>query len=450
MKREIFREYDIRGVVDQDLDLLDAERIGKGFGTYLHHRGGRSALVGRDCRLSSPSIRDALVKGLVASGIQVVDAGVCPTPAFYFGLRHFSCDGGLMITASHNPPEYNGFKVCLGPDTLFGEEIQKFRQMIEAGEFRTAEGSVATRDVISPYVDWVSHGVSLNRPVRLAVDAGNGTGGITAGSILRRLGCRPQELFFEMDGTFPNHEPDPTVPENLETLVQTVVENGLELGIGLDGDADRIGVVDEKGRIIYGDMLLVIFAREILREKPGSTIIGEVKCSQRLYDDIRAHGGHPIMWRTGHSLIKQKLKEEGAALAGEMSGHIFFAHRYFGYDDAVYAACRLLEILAKSERPLSHYLADLPKMYNTPEIRIPCPESVKFQVVERVKEELAKAHPVIDVDGVRVVFPQGWGLVRASNTGPILVLRFEAESESRLKEIRSLVETTLDKIRQQL
>jgi phosphomannomutase/phosphoglucomutase len=355
-----------------------------------------------------------------------------------------------MITASHNPPEYNGFKVCLGPDTLFGEEIQKFRRLIEAGEFRTAEGSVCTRDVISPYVDWVSRGVSLHRPVRLAVDAGNGTGGITAGPILRRLGCRPRELFFEMDGTFPNHEPDPTVPENLEILIQSVVENGLELGIGLDGDADRIGVVDEKGGIIYGDMLLVIFAREILREEPGSTIIGEVKCSQRLYDDIRAHGGNPIMWRTGHSLIKQKLKEEGAALAGEMSGHIFFAHRYFGYDDAVYAACRLLEILARSERPLSQYLADLPKMYNTPEIRIPCPESVKFQVVERVKQELAKAHPVIDVDGVRVVFPHGWGLVRASNTGPILVLRFEAESESQLEEIRSLVETTLERVRQEI
>lgn len=450
MKSEIFREYDIRGVVDRDFDLSDVERIGKGFGTHLHQHDGRSAVVGRDCRLSSPGVRDALVQGLVASGVRVVDAGVCPTPVFYFAIRHFSCDGGLMITASHNPPEYNGFKVCLGPDTIFGDQIQGFRQLIEAGRFREAAGSVASVNAIEPYVDYVVDNITLDRAVRLAVDAGNGTGGITAGPILRRLGCRPVELFFEMDGSFPNHEPDPTVPDNMKSLAETVVQNGLELGIGFDGDGDRIGIVDENGEIIHGDMLLAIFAREILKERPGSTIIGEVKCSHKLYDDIRARGGNPIMWRTGHSLIKQKLKEEGAELAGEMSGHIFFAHRYFGYDDAVYAACRLLEIVARSDRPLSQYLADMPETFNTPEIRIPCREEVKFDVVEMVKQELAKECEIIDVDGVRVVFPDGWGLLRASNTGPILVLRFEAQSQTRLNEIRSLVENTLERVQRQI
>jgi phosphomannomutase/phosphoglucomutase len=450
MKAEIFREYDIRGVVDRDLDLSDAEKIGKGFGTYLHHHQGRSAVVGRDCRLSSPSVRDSLVRGLVASGVHVVDVGVCPTPVFYYAIRHCDCDGGIMITASHNPPEYNGFKVCRGPDTIFGEEIQSFRRLLEGGKMRSARGFLSNYDAVTPYVDHIVDHISLNRPVKLAADAGNGTGGITAGPILNRLGCKTVDLFFEMDGSFPNHEPDPTVPENMKTVQETVVRNGLELGIGFDGDGDRIGVVDEAGRIIHGDMLLLLFAREILREKPGSTIIGEVKCSQLLYEDIRAHGGNPIMWRTGHSLIKQKLKDEGAELAGEMSGHIFFAHRYFGYDDAVYAACRLLEIVAKDNKPLSRYLEDLPKTYNTPEIRIPCPEAVKFKLVEEVKEELGKTCEIIDVDGVRVVFPDGWGLLRASNTGPILVLRFEAQSESRMNEIRDLMQETLERVRERV
>jgi phosphomannomutase/phosphoglucomutase len=284
----------------------------------------------------------------------------------------------------------------------------------------------------------------------VAVDAGNGTGGVVAGPVLERLGCRVKALFFDMDGRFPNHEPDPTVPANMETLAETVTREGLELGIGFDGDTDRIGVVDEKGRIIYGDMLMVIFSREILKEHPGSTFIGEVKCSQRMYDDIRARGGRPIMWKTGHSLIKQKLKEEKAVLAGEMSGHMFFADRYFGYDDAIYAACRLLEIVSRSGQPLSRYLEDLPETFHTPEIRVECPEDKKFALVERVREALRKDHEIVDVDGVRVLFPDGWGLVRASNTGPILVLRFEARSQERLREIRSLVEGALEKEKQRL
>jgi phosphomannomutase/phosphoglucomutase len=448
MKKEIFREYDIRGIVDQDFDLADVERIGRGFGTYLHHHGGKRAVIGRDCRLSSPSLCDALVKGMLVAGVQVIDVGTCPTPVLYFAIRHLKTDGGIMITASHNPPEYNGFKVCLGPDTIFGEEIQRFRELLEKSDFVTGKGSSETYDILTPYTEYLVKNIKLDREVRVAVDAGNGTGGVVAGPILKRLGCRPKELFFEMDGRFPNHEPDPTVPANMKTLADTVVRQGLELGIGFDGDADRIGVVDEKGQIIYGDMLIVIFAREILKEHPGATVIGEVKCSHKMYDDITTHGGHPIMWKTGHSLIKKKLREEKAVLAGEMSGHLFFADRYFGYDDAIYAACRFLEILSRREEPLSQYLKDLPRTYNTPEIRVSCPEEVKFELVARVRDELRKTYDVIDVDGVRVVFPDGWGLLRASNTGPILVLRFEAESETRLEEIRALVEGTLERIKE--
>ncbi|MFH1490678.1 MAG: phosphomannomutase/phosphoglucomutase, partial [Pseudomonadota bacterium] len=306
MKKEIFREYDIRGIVGKDFDMADVETLGQGYGTYLHQHGGGRAVIGRDCRLSSPDVRDALVKGLIRAGVHVTDVGTCPTPVFYFALHHLKADGGLMITASHNPPEYNGFKVSLGPDTIFGEEIQNFRRLLEGGDFTTGKGAVETYDIITPYSDYIVKNVSISRPIKVAVDAGNGTGGVVAGPILKRLGCDPVELFFEMDGTFPNHEPDPTVPANMKTLAETVLKHGLELGIGFDGDADRIGVVDEKGRIIYGDMLMVIFSREILKDNPGATIIGEVKSSHNMYDDIRNHGGNPIMWRTGHSLIKQK------------------------------------------------------------------------------------------------------------------------------------------------
>jgi phosphomannomutase / phosphoglucomutase len=450
MKKNIFREYDIRGIVDEDFDLDDVERLGRGFGTYLAKHGGRTAVVGRDCRLSSPGIRDAFVTGVVATGIHVTDVGVCPTPLLYFAIRHLETDGGLMITASHNPPEYNGFKVCIGPDTIFGEEIRRFREVIESGQFIRGKGSCKEYEIVSPYCDHLVARLKLDRPVRLAIDAGNGTGGLAAVPVLERLGCDMVKLFIEPDGNFPHHDPDPTVPENMTILSETVLKEKLELGIGFDGDADRIGVVDEKGHIIYGDMLMVIFAREILRANPGSTFIGEVKCSQNMYDDIKAHGGNIIMWKAGHSLIKKKLREEKALLAGEMSGHMFFADRYFGYDDAIYAACRLLEIVSRRSEPLSDYLADLPKTYSTPEIRAECPEDKKFKLVEMVKEELKKDHEIIDVDGVRIIFPDGWGLLRASNTGPVLVLRFEARSEERLQEIRSVVEGTLQKTRERL
>lgn len=450
MNKEIFREYDIRGMPDRDFNISDVRNIGQGYGTFLDQNGGKRTVIARDCRLSSPEIRDALVDGLMESGAHIIDVGVCPTPLLYFAIRHLKADGGLMITASHNPPEYNGFKVCLGPDTMFGAEIQDFRRFLEKGRFINKKGILEFYDILTPYSDYLGSHIDVKRPVRLAMDSGNGTAGVVAGPILERLGCKPLELFSEMDGRFPNHEPDPTVPGNMSTLIDTVREKKLDLGIGFDGDGDRIGVVDEKGHMIWGDMLMVIFAREILKEHPGATFIGEVKCSQNMYDDIRAHGGNAIMWKTGHSLIKKKLKEEKALLAGEMSGHMFFADRYFGFDDAIYAACRLVEIISRRHKPLSEYLADLPKTYNTPEIRVDCPEDKKFRLVDRVREELKKDHEILDVDGVRVIFPDGWGLLRASNTGPVLVLRFEAQSKERLQEIRSFIEGTLQKMREQL
>jgi phosphomannomutase/phosphoglucomutase len=447
MNPSIFREYDIRGIVAKDFNLDDVEKLGRGYATYLAGHRGKRCVVGRDCRLSSPAIREALIKGIVKGGVHVVDVGLCPTPVLYFALRQLQADGGVMITASHNPPEYNGFKVCLGFDTIFGDQIQNLKDIVASGEFSSGNGSLDAREIMPAYCDYLVNHLRLERPVRLAVDAGNGTAGLAAAPILKRLNLKPVELFLEPDGTFPNHEPDPTVGRNLATLAHTVVDQGLELGIAFDGDGDRLGVVDEGGRILYGDMLMILFARDILKDHPGGKFIGEVKCSQIMYDDIQARGGIPIMWKTGHSLIKQKLKEEQALLAGEMSGHFFFRHRYFGFDDAIYAAGRLLEILSRDRRPLSAYLADLPRTYHTPEIRIDCPEAHKFQLVAQVKQILAAKHRVIDIDGVRVVFPDGWGLVRASNTSPVLVLRFEAQTESRLQEIRGLVESAIDQAR---
>ena len=349
-----------------------------------------------------------------------------------------------MITASHNPPEYNGFKVMVGKTTIYGPEIRKLYEIAEAGSFANGSGSVSEADAISPYLDYVAQNVSLVRPVSLAVDGGNGTAGPIAIPLMERLGLKPVKLYTDMDGNFPNHEPDPTVMENLTDLIKTVKGQGLECGVAYDGDGDRVGVVDENGRVVYGDMLLAIYARSIVAEHPGATVIGEVKCSKNLYDDIAKHGGTPIMWRTGHSLIKQKMLETGALLAGEMSGHMFFKHRWFGFDDGIYASLRLLELMAKSDAPLSTWLADMPAMVSTPEIRVECPDEIKFKVVDKVVADLKAKYDVVDVDGARVTFPDGWGLARASNTQPALVLRFEAESESRLAEIREIVESTIE------
>lgn len=449
MNRGIFREYDIRGIAGIDMDEADVLLIGKGIGTYLVERGNREITVGRDCRETSNRYSERLIAGLTAAGCDVVDIGVCSTPVSYFSIRHLKKQGGVMITASHNPKDYNGFKISSGVDSVHGEEIQKIRRLIEAGRFREGRGSVSTCAILPPYVENILGNIRLDKPLRVGIDAGNGTAGVSALPILRGIGCEVFDLYCDMDGSFPNHEADPTVLANLRDLIALVRKERLDLGIGYDGDGDRIGVVDETGDIIYGDRLMIIFSREILSRKPGATFISEVKCSKTLYDDIEKHGGRAIMWKTGHSLIKQKMKEEKAELAGEMSGHMFFADRYFGFDDAVYASCRLLEILAASGKKISELLADVPKTYNTPEIRIDCPDETKFKVVEQVTEFFRARYDVIDIDGVRVLFDDGWGLVRASNTQPALVLRFEAMSELRLAEIRHLVESTLAEIQKQ-
>ena len=447
LKQTIFREYDIRGVADTELLSSDIVDLGRGLGTLLQRQSGRSITLGRDCRLSSPRLRDALLEGLLDSGCEVTDIGVVPTPLLYFSAVHLGADGAVMITGSHNPSEFNGFKTVCGAGTLHGETIQEVRRIIQARDFLHGRGSHGSMDVIPAYLDEVAPQFDFKRRVKVVLDAGNGTGGPVAHRLFQRLNCEVTELFFEMDGRFPNHHPDPTVPANLKHLKDAVKAQGAELGIAFDGDSDRIGAVDENGEVIYGDMLLLIFGREILTRKPGATFIGEVKCSQLLYDELKRLGGNPIMYKTGHSLIKAKMKEMRAELAGEMSGHMFFADRYFGYDDALYAACRMIEIVARSGQPLSAQLAGLPKFVSTPEIRVDCPDEVKFQVVGRVAARFKATHKVIDVDGVRVLFDHGWGLLRASNTQPVLVMRFEAESEDWLQQYRGEVEAVLEEAR---
>lgn len=444
LKPTIFREYDIRGVADAELLDPDIEELGKAIGAYLVRHNGKNINLGRDCRLSSTRLRNALIRGLKATGCEVADIGVVPTPLLYYSVFHLKAAGGVMITGSHNPPEYNGFKVVSGTSTIHGEEIQHLREMIGKRDFVSGAGTEKPVDVAGAYVDEITSQFHFERRIKVVLDAGNGTAGPVMHRVLEKLNCEPTELFFEMDGRFPNHHPDPTVPKNLDHLIAAVAEKGAELGIAFDGDADRIGAIDDKGTVIYGDQLMIIYSREILKRKPGSTIIGDVKSSQLLYDDIRKHGGKPIMWKTGHSLIKAKMKEEKAELAGEMSGHMFFADRYYGFDDALYAACRLMEIVSKSGRPLSAQLADLPRTVTTPEIRIPCADEAKFAVVDCAKQILKKTHEVVDVDGVRILFPQGWGLVRASNTQPVLVMRFEAATPELLKKYQEEVELAVE------
>jgi len=444
LKPTIFREYDIRGI--DETELLDSgiQDLGRAIGTYLQRHNGKNINLGRDCRLSSDRLRNALIAGLKASGCQVTDIGVVPTPVLYYSVFHLQADGAVMITGSHNPAEYNGFKVVSGASTIHGEQIQEVRGLIVKRDFLSGAGTEKTADVVTPYVEEIAGQFHFDRRVKVVFDAGNGTAGPVMSRIAAKLNCEATELFFDMDGRFPNHHPDPTVPANLRLLIAAVKEKGAELGIAFDGDADRIGAVDENGEVIYGDRLMIVYSREILSRKPGSTFIGEVKCSQSLYDDIRKRGGVGIMWKTGHSLIKAKMKAEHAELAGEMSGHMFFADRYYGFDDALYAGCRLIEIVAKSGCPLSAQLADVPKTLATPEIRVDCPDEAKFEVVARVTAHFRKLYPMIDVDGVRVLFPQGWGLVRASNTQPVLVLRFEAATAELLEQYREEVEKAVE------
>ena len=436
----IFREYDIRGVVDKDLTDDVVELLGKGLGSYFRKHGANKISVGGDVRLSTEHLKEVLCKGITSAGVNIIDLGAIPTGAQYFSLHKLAVQGGIMITGSHNPPEFNGFKISLGTAPVYGEEIQNIRKIIEAEQFTSGTGNIEKYDIIPDYIKDYTGRIKLERPVKVVVDCGNGAASLVAGKIMKELGADATMLFCEPDGRFPNHHPDPTVVENIQDLIKKVKETGAELGIGYDGDADRIGVVDENGEIIWGDRLVLIFARDVLQRHPGAPIVFDVKCSQALPETIKAAGGEPIMWKTGHSLLKKKIKETNAPAGGEMSGHLFFNENFYGYDDAIYVSARLLELVSKSNKRMSDYLKDVPQYFSTPEIRAECPsDKEKFQLVEKAIDYFKKHYDVIDVDGVRIQFGDGWGLVRASNTQPVIVLRFEARTPERLEEIRNLV-----------
>jgi phosphomannomutase/phosphoglucomutase len=436
---DIFRQYDIRGRVGQDLTDEAVSILARAIGSYLCQQGAKRISLACDNRHSSDGFRTILSEELGKSGLDVVDFGMVPTPVFYYTLFEFGVEGGVMITGSHNPPDFNGFKIARRRATIFGEEIQKIRHIAEKGRFTVGKGKVRSDDAKASYIERVSGDIRIGDDIKVVLDCGNGTAGVIVPDLFGKFGFETEYLFCEPDGSFPNHHPDPTVPENLRSLVARVTSGGYDAGIAFDGDADRIGVIDENGEIIWGDRLLIILARDIIAGSPGAKVIFEVKCSQALFEAVEQAGGIPIMWKTGHSLIKSKMKAEGALLAGEMSGHIFFRDRYFGYDDAIYAALRLLEILSKHGGSLSSLLADIPEYHATPEIRVDCPDREKFRIVGDLKAHMESVHKVINIDGVRIVFDDGWGLVRASNTQPVLVLRFEAKSERRLAEIKQEV-----------
>ncbi len=442
----IFRQYDIRGIVDRDLTTEAATGIGRGYATMLRDRGIIGAVaVGRDNRPSGGLLRDALIDGLTSAGASVIDIGVVPTPLLYWSLHHLPVVGGIQITGSHNPPEYNGFKICVGHESLHGDGIIGLRDLIDSGKFASGSGSVRSERVIDRYVDdIVARTGPLKQRLKVVIDCGNGVGALVSKPLFDRLGVDASYIFCESDGTFPNHHPDPTVVENLHDIIREVRARKADLGIAFDGDADRIGVVDGHGEIIWGDHILILYARDVLaRTGTGQPIIFDVKCSQALPHAIEAAGGKAIMWKTGHSLIKEKMKQLRAPLAGEMSGHMFFAEGFYGHDDALYGAARLLRIIAAAGKSIPELLSDVPKFVSTPEIRVDCPDELKFGVVDKAVSHFRAKHDVIDVDGVRVLFGDGWGLIRASNTQPVLVTRYEARSQERLDQIQREMEDWL-------
>ncbi|WP_179947320.1 phosphomannomutase/phosphoglucomutase [Gemmatimonas phototrophica] len=447
ISQTIFRQYDVRGIVGTDLTDEVAYGLGRGYATLLAARGISGAVaVGRDNRPSGNALRDALVRGLTECGVDVVDVGVVPTPLLYWALHHEHVVGGIQITGSHNPPEYNGFKMCLGTASLHGADIQTLYQYIVAGQHPSGHGQVRHAEVIDRYVEDIATRIGRlthadGRPMRIVYDCGNGAAALVAPQLFAALGVDGVGLFTESDGTFPNHHPDPTVPENLEDCIAAVKASDAELGVAFDGDADRIGVVDRNGRIIWGDHILILYARDVLaRTGTGQPIIFDVKCSQALTDEIEKAGGTAVMWKTGHSLIKDKMKAMHAPIAGEMSGHMFFTEGFYGHDDALYAAARLLRIVADSGQRIDELLSDVPPFVSTPEIRIDTDEETKFAVMSKAVSHFAASYEVIDVDGVRVLFGDGWGLLRASNTQPVIVARYEARTPERLEEIRAVME----------
>jgi len=433
----IFREYDIRGLAEGELTDEVAFALGRAFGTFVG--GSGRVTVGRDVRVSSPRLNAGFSKGLALSGCDVVELGTVPTPLVYFSMHSLHSAASAVITGSHNPVQYNGFKLSKGELSLYGPEIQEIRSILESSNYSSGNGRISSSEIVPSYLEEVSSKTRIGRTLRVALDFGNGTVGPVAMKLFQRLGVDVVPLFAEPDGRFPNHLPDPTIQENMEVLRRTVLDQGLDLGIAFDGDGDRIGAADDKGRIVWGDQLVAIFAGEILERNPGGTIIFDVKCSQGLEEHIRRLGGRPLMWKTGHSLIEKKLKEERALLAGEMSGHMFFADNYYGYDDAIFASTRLVSLISNSTVPFSNLVDALPQYVSTPEMRLECPEELKFKLVDRLREHFKKTHEVIEIDGARILFGDGWGLVRASNTQPALVVRFEARSKERLDEIQSEV-----------
>ena len=439
----MFRKYDIRGNAERDLTDPVVTALGRAYGSVIHRRGGRRVALGRDCRLSGPRIQAAFSAGVRAAGVAVVDVGMVPTPLLYFALHHLPVDGGVIITGSHNPPAWNGFKLCAGTGSVYGAAIEHLHTLMRSGDFTSGAGEETQADVIEAYATFVRGNITLGpRRIRVAVDAGNGTGGLAA-PIYRALGVEVVDLFCDADGAFPNHHPDPTVEANLADLRDAVARQRCDLGVAFDGDADRIGAIDADGEIVWGDQLLLFFARDVLAKQPGARIVGEVKCSKVLYDGVRAAGGEPEMWKVGHSLIKARMKATGAPLAGEMSGHLFFADRFFGFDDAIYAGARLIELLSHSAHSLAELRAALPQTVATPELRVACPDALKFDVVKRAAAHFASQYTVIDIDGVRIEFEHGWGLLRPSNTQPVLVMRFEADTPERLAEYRAVIEDHL-------
>lgn len=442
----IFREYDIRGVADRDLTDEVALNIGKAYGTFLRRKKYTVVALGRDARVSSPRIHKQLLDGILSTGLHVIDLGLSTTPCLYFAIHYLATDGGLMITGSHNPKDHNGIKMCIGTSSLFGSQIQELKALIEKQDFEKGSGKVTGRPMIEDYIEYLTKAFSFNKKLKIVVDCGNGMTGLVAPKLLKKFGHELIELYTEPDGNFPNHPADPSEPENMHDCIAAVKKHKADIGLAFDGDGDRVGVVDHEGNMIPGDKLMILFSRNVLKDNPGAAIIADVKCSNLLFQDIAKHGGRPIMWKTGHSIIKAKMKEEGSLLAGEMSGHIFFKHRWFGFDSGVYSACRMLEILDQDTKTIPEMLAGIPHTFTTPEIRIECPDDVKFDVIKKATEKLKDKHKVIDIDGARVEFPDGWGLVRASNTQPVLVTRFEATSQARLDEIRALVESTIHSV----
>jgi phosphomannomutase/phosphoglucomutase len=465
----IFREYDIRGVVGEDFDEDFAFSLGRAFISLLKrvNADAKWVSVGRDARISSERLAGSIVQGIVSSGINVYDIGLCPTPLQYFSLHHLDLDGGIMVTGSHNPPEYNGFKLSIGRETIFGGEIQKIKDIIQKKAWVEIldKGHVKNYDIISAYSEFMlkrfSHLSDRSyKRLKVVVDAGNGTAGILVPKLLESMGCEVIPLYCEPDGRFPNHHPDPTVLEYIKDLIRVTKEKEADIGVGYDGDADRIGVIDSSGNIVWGDQIMIILSREMLKKSPRAVVIGDVKCSQLMFDDIGKHGGIPVMWKTGHSLVKDKMRREKAVLAGEFSGHIFIADDYFGFDDAIYTTFRLIEIMKTSKQGIKELLSDIPHMRYTPEIRIDCRDDQKRAVVEKLLERCKEyalsgngpipIKKIYDIDGARVVFEKGWGLVRSSNTQPVIVMRFEAEDEESLEKYREFMEDEMIKAKSEV